>query len=109
MQVIIMDELSINDYDVKKMKPCETSELEETLTWLADNTTMTLAALSLTSLLDRRTGAGAICQTVLDEIIVTGFMTVSLEQTHYEVQPHKKYCSSHLTSHQSPSPPQTHG
>ena len=36
------------------MKTGKTSELEETLAWLADNTAMTLAALSSTSLLDRR-------------------------------------------------------
>ena len=50
-----MDELSINKDDMEKMKAGETSELEETLTQLRDNTAMTLAALSSTSLLDRAT------------------------------------------------------
>ena len=54
-QVVIIDELSISYDDKEKMNSGETSELEETLTWLADNTTITLAALSSTSLLDRNT------------------------------------------------------
>jgi len=83
-QVVIIDELSINNDDLKKMKAGETSELEETLAWLADNTAMTLAALSSTFLLDRIT-AGAndddVSQTKLDEMIArTGFVeSVQLE------------------------------
>ena len=38
-----MDELPINEDDMGKIEVGETSELEETLTWLGDNTDMTLA------------------------------------------------------------------
>ncbi len=73
-QVVIIDELSINEDDTKKMK-AGTSELEETLAWLADNTAMTLAALSSTDLLDRATDAAAVSQKKLDEMIArTGFV-----------------------------------
>ena len=57
LQVLVIDELCISANDKKKLKSGETSasELEETLAWLANNTAMTLAALSSTSLLDRDT------------------------------------------------------
>ena len=75
-----MDELSIHDSDWEKMKDGETSELEETLTWLRHNTAMTLAALSSTSLLDRNTNKKVVSQSVLDKMIArTGFMAVSLQ------------------------------
>ena len=88
--MVIIDELSINDDDVKKLKSGKTSVLEETLVWLADNTAMTLAALSSTSLLDRRTGGNdddddddageAMSQSELDEMIMrTGFHGVNLK------------------------------
>ncbi len=64
--------------DARKMKAGKTKELEETLAWLANNTAMTLAALSSTSLLDRYTG-DAVSQTALDEMIArTGFATARL-------------------------------
>ena len=91
-QVVIIDELSLNDDDAKKLKSGKTSELEETLVWLADNTAMTLAALSSTSLLDRRNGGNddddddddvageAVSQTELDEMITRiGFKGVNLK------------------------------
>ena len=60
------------------MKADKTCELDKTLTWLADNTAMTLAALSSTSLLDRDTAA--VSQTALDEMIArTRFEAVTLE------------------------------
>ena len=63
---------------MEKMKAGETTELEETLAWLADNTAMTLAALSSTSLLDRRS-RNAVPQTMLDEMITgTGFVRFNL-------------------------------
>ena len=76
-QVVIIDELSISYGDEKKIY-AGTSELEETLAWLADNTAMTLAALSSTSLLDRHTDY-AVSQTELDEMIArTGFEAARL-------------------------------
>ena len=79
-QVLIIDELSISDDDLKKMKAGKTPEIEETLAWLADNTAMTLAALSSTSLLDRDTYDGAaVSQTALDEMITrTRFEAVTV-------------------------------
>ena len=78
-QVVIIDELSISDDDLRRMKAGQTTETEETLTWLADNTAMTLAALSSTSLLDRDTHA-AVSETALDEMIArTRFEAVTLE------------------------------
>ena len=60
-----------------KLQAGQTSELEETLAWLADNTAMTLAAVSSTSLLDRGTG---VTQTVLNEMVTrTGFEAVRLQ------------------------------
>ena len=79
LQVVILDELSISDDDQEKMKAGQTTETEETLTWLADNTAMTLAALSTSSLLDRDTDAAA-SETELDEMITkTGFEAVTLK------------------------------
>ena len=75
-----MDELSI-DKDNKKKIAGEASDLEETLTWLADNTVMTLAALSSTSLLDRHSGFGTmvVSQTALREMIArTVFKSINL-------------------------------
>ena len=90
--MVIIDELSLNDDDAKKLKSGKTSELEETLVWLADNTAMTLAALSSTSLLDRRNGGNdddnddddvageAVSQTELDEMITRiGYKGVNLK------------------------------
>ena len=75
-----MDELSLSNNDMRRMDACETSELEETLAWLRQNTAMTLAALSSTSLLDRGTVAANVSQPVLDEMIArTGFAAVSLK------------------------------
>ena len=51
---MVIDELALSDEDIKKIIAGETSEMEEILTWLRHNTAMTLAALSSTSLLDRR-------------------------------------------------------
>ena len=51
-QVVIIDELSLSNDDMVKIKTGQTSEMEETLAWLADNTAMTLAALSSSYLLD---------------------------------------------------------
>ena len=51
---MVIDELALSDEDIKKIIAGETSEMEEILTWLKHNTAMTLAALSSTSLLDRR-------------------------------------------------------
>ena len=77
-QVVIIDELSISYGDEKKIY-AGTSELEETLAWLADNTAMTLAALSSNSLLDRGTDDSAVSQTELDEMIKrTGFEAARL-------------------------------
>ena len=78
-QVVILDELLLSVNDQKKIDAGQTSELEDTLTWLADNTAMTLAALSSTSLLDNRDDT-YVSQTELDEMIVrTGFEAVSLK------------------------------
>ena len=85
-----MDELSLNDDDIGKMKAGEISELEETLTWFRENTTMTLAAMSSTSLLDRHNSNSDsddpslikpnTSQEALDEMIATtGFAAVRLE------------------------------
>ena len=64
--------------DMKKMQAGKTTELEETLAWLADNTAMTLAALSSSSLLDRVSGY-PVSQTMLDEMITgTGFARFNL-------------------------------
>ena len=79
-QVVILDELSLSYDDIKKIKAGQTSEMEETLAWLADNTAMTLAALSSTSLLDRVTDAAAVTETELNEMIKrTGFEAVCLK------------------------------
>ena len=79
-QLVIIDELSISDDDINKMKDDQTTETEETLTWLAENTAMTLAALSSSSLLDRVTSA-AVSQIKFDEMITrTGFEAVNLKQ-----------------------------
>ena len=91
-QVLIIDELSISYEDIRKMEDGKTTETEETLAWLADNTAMTLAALSSSSLLDRVT-YDAVYKKVLDEMIArTGFKAVSLK--HMMVQP--EHCISHL-------------
>ena len=72
-KVVIIDELSINEDNRSRIMSGVTSELEETLAWLADNTAMTLAALSSTSLLD--TDTAAVSQTALDAMIArTGFV-----------------------------------
>ena len=74
-QVVIIDELSINNDDKEKIKSGKTSKLEETLAWLADNTAMTLAALSSTFLLDKGTFGTTVSHTALDEMIArTGFI-----------------------------------
>ena len=101
-QVVILDELSISDDDLEKIGHGQTTEIEEsisdddlekighgqtseteeTLAWLADNTAMTLAALSSSSLLDRVTAAdvSAVSETELDEMITrTGFEAVTLK------------------------------
>ena len=80
LQVVILDELSIKDDDIWRMKAGQTSELEETMAWLADNTAMTLAALSSSYLLDKAlAGAAAVSETELDEMIRrTGFEAVTL-------------------------------
>ena len=51
---MVIDDLALSDEDMKKINADESSELEEILAWLRHNTTLTLAALSSTSLLDRR-------------------------------------------------------
>ena len=80
-QVLIIDELSISYEDRRKMKAGQTSETEETLAWLADNTAMTLAALSSTSLLDRDTSA-AVSETDLDGMMTrTGFKAQGFKHT----------------------------
>ena len=80
-QVVILDELSFSD-EKEKINPVKTLELEETLVWLADNTAMTLAALSSNSLLDRYTQPkSALSQTGLDEMIArTGFAAAKLNK-----------------------------
>ena len=50
IQVLVVDELSIPCYDMEKGMDGET---EATLAWLADNTAMTLASVSSSSVLDR--------------------------------------------------------
>ena len=76
--MLVVDELSISDDDKKKIERGETSEIEETLTWLADITAMTLAALSSTALLDD-IRESALSQTGLDEMIKrTGYKAVTL-------------------------------
>ena len=78
-QVLIIDELSISYEDLRKMEAGKTTETEETLAWLADNTAMTLAALSSSTLLDRYS-ADAVSQTELDEMIArTQFTQVTLK------------------------------
>ena len=78
LQVVILDELSLSNDDIKKMKAGETTELEKTLAWLAGNTAMTLAALSSSSLLDRET-SDALSQTEFDYMIArTGFAAARL-------------------------------
>ena len=84
LQVVILDELSISDDDLRKIKAGQTTETEETLAWLADNTAMTLAALSSSFLLDRATdnyvADGAVSETELDEMITrTGVAAVTLK------------------------------
>ena len=79
-QVVIIDELSINDVDAKNIEAGKTSKLERTLAWLADNSAMTLAALSSSSLLDRDTDGDVVSETQLDEMIArSGFMAISLK------------------------------
>ena len=79
LQVLVIDELNISDDDKKKIERGETSEIEETLTWLADNTAMTLAALSSTAILDNDVSEFALSQTGLDEMIKrTGYKAVTL-------------------------------
>ena len=95
LQVVILDELSISDDDLEKIGHGQTSEMEEsisdddlfkinagrrteteeTLAWLANNTAITLAALSSSSLLDRSSySAAAVTETKLDEMITrSGF------------------------------------
>ena len=81
-QVVIIDELSLSDGDHKKINAGQTSEVEETLTWLAENTAMTLAALSSTSLLDRFTnspGSWSWSESEFNKMITrTGFNAVGL-------------------------------
>lgn len=85
--VVIIDELSISEDDKHKltnykMWPTPTSELEETLAWLSDNTAMTLASVSSTSLLDREKpdADAAVPQPELDQMITrTGFEAVRLQ------------------------------
>ena len=76
-----MDELSFSD-EKGQIKNVETLELEETLAWLAENTAMTLAALSSNSLLDRYTqDRDSLSQTGLDEMIErTGFAAAKLNK-----------------------------
>ena len=84
-QVVILDELSISDDDLVKMKAGQTSEMEETLRWLAAKTSMTLVALSSSSLLDSPTVDAHLVtestsETELDQMIArTGFEGVSLK------------------------------
>ena len=69
----------MSDDDMLRMEAGKISELEETLAWLADNTAMTLAALSSTSLLDKGIYDFPLSQTFLDErITMTGFKPVNL-------------------------------
>ena len=79
--MVIIDELSVNYDDRKKLKDGKTSEMEKSLTWLRHNTDMTLAALSTTLLLDRiNFYVAEVSQTMLDEMIAkTGFSAVSLK------------------------------
>ena len=73
---MVIDELNISDDDKKKIERVETSDIEETLTWLVDNTAMTLAALSSTALLDNDV---SLSKTELDEMIKrTGYKAVTL-------------------------------
>lgn len=78
---MIIDELSVNNDDKKKMAAGETGEFEETLAWLRRNTAMTLAALSSTSVLDKHSPIDrAVTQKVFYEMVArTGFKTVSLK------------------------------
>ena len=78
--MLVIDELSISDDDKKKIDRGETSEIEETLTWLADNTAMTLAALSSTALLDNYARNSDLSQTGLDKMIkrAAGYKAVTL-------------------------------
>ena len=78
LQVLIIDELEVSNDDSKRMKAGQTSELEETLAWLADNTAMNLAALSSSSLLD--TSRSDVPKTQFDEMNPrTGFNVVRLD------------------------------
>ena len=77
LQVLVIDELSIPCGDMQKI---EDGEIKATLTWLAQNTAMTLASLSSTSILDRNSREVAgVSQTVLDELTMeTKFEAVNL-------------------------------
>ena len=54
--MVVIDELSISDGDMEEIQNNggENSEIKKILEWLSVNTKMTLAALSSSSLLDRR-------------------------------------------------------
>ena len=76
---MVIDELGIFADDMNRIEDGKTSEVEETLAWLADNTAMTLAALSSTSLLDKVRDEAAVSQTKLDMMIArTRFKTMRL-------------------------------
>ena len=72
-----MDELSISCDDMQKI---EDGEIKATLTWLAQNTAMTLASLSSTSILDRNSREVAgVSQSALDVLTKeTRFEAVNL-------------------------------
>ena len=50
--MLIIDELAFTREDIVKMSKGKTSELEETLTWIRSNTSLSIVALSSSSLLD---------------------------------------------------------
>ena len=50
--MLIIDELGFTREDIVKMSKGKISELEETLTWIRSNTSMSIIALSSSSLLD---------------------------------------------------------
>ena len=79
LQVLIIDELGVSHDDKRRMSAGKTSKLEKTLAWLAGNTTMTLAAMSSSHLLDTHTHSVGVSQKKFDKMIRrTGFSAVRL-------------------------------
>ena len=69
LQVLIIDELGVSHDDKRRMSAGKTSKLEKTLAWLAGNTTMTLAAMSSSHLLDTHTHSVGVSQKKFDKMI----------------------------------------